>query len=160
MMQAHDEVLGIVRWQRRAEQQPEQEQNVCASRMPIGLLLVVNGDVGETAAGQLLTAMLNAINLKRDDICIVAASAVEALMNNVKPAVLLAMGEDAAQTLLQQNLSLEALRNQPYHYGNDNIPMLVTYHPDHLLSYPADKRGAWSDLQKVKQLLHLSPMSS
>lgn len=153
-MQAHYDALGIIGWQRRGAEpveMAEQEQSADVARKQIGLMLIANGDLGENAAGQLLTAMLNAIELKRSDVCIVDVDGARQQLAKVKPAMILVMGEDAAQALLQCQMSLEAMRSQAHHYGSDRIPLYVTYHPDHLLTNPTDKRGAWTDLQKVKK---------
>lgn len=158
-MQAHYDALGIVQWQRRGTEsevteveQEVQTQTAAVVRQQIGLMLIANGDLGDNATGQLLTAMLNAIELKRSDVCIVDVDAARQQLEKVKPAIILVMGEDAAQALLQCQMSLELMRNQAHHYGCDSIPLYVTYHPGHLLTNPADKRGAWTDLQKVKKL--------
>lgn len=162
-MQAHYDALGIVRWQRRGQEaealsiddtMPVEAMTI--ARQQIGLMLIANGDLGDNAAGQLLTAMLNAIDLKRSDVCIVDVDTALQQLAAVKPAVMLVMGEDAAQALLQSQTSLAVMRNQSYHYGSDNVPLYVTYHPGHLITNPADKRGAWTDLQKLKKIVQMS----
>jgi uracil-DNA glycosylase family 4 len=68
----------------------------------------------------------------------------------VQPKVILAMGRFAAQTLLCDDLPevasipLGKLRGKIYHY--QDIPVVVTYHPTHLLRTPLGKARAWADL--------------
>jgi uracil-DNA glycosylase family 4 len=68
----------------------------------------------------------------------------------VQPKVILAMGRFAAQTLLRDDLPevasipLGKLRGKIYRY--QGIPVVVTYHPTHLLRTPLGKARAWADL--------------
>ena len=39
-------------------------------------------------------------------------------------------------------------------FGEDRIPLVVTYHPAYLLRSPEQKAKAWEDLQRVLSLLH------
>ena len=64
-----------------------------------------------------------------------------------QPKVLLVLGQVAAQQLLNTQTPLEQLREKSHTYGTQNIPLIATYHPAHLLLNPRDKRKAWQDLQ-------------
>lgn len=122
-------------------------------------------------AGELLTKILAAINLPREQvfICNVVkcrppenrlpqydeiAACVPYLYRQielVKPKVILAMGGTAAQTLLNTKQSLGALRNQIHRFRG--IPLLVTYHPAALLRNPNWKRPTWDDVRIAARLL-------
>lgn len=123
--------------------------------------------------GQLLTNMLLAIGLKREDIYI--ANILKSRPPNnrdplpeevktctpfllrqislIKPKLILAVGRIAAHYLLATNASMASLRGNLFHYGVNGIPLLVTYHPAYLLRSPREKRKAWQDLLCVKKQL-------
>lgn len=122
-------------------------------------------------AGELLTKILAAIDLPREQvfICNVVkcrppenrlpqydeiAACVPYLYRQielVKPKVILAMGGTAAQTLLSTKQSLGALRNQIHRFRG--IPLVVTYHPAALLRNPNWKRPTWDDVRIAARLL-------
>jgi DNA polymerase len=122
-------------------------------------------------AGELLTKILAAIDLPREQvfICNVVkcrppenrlpqydeiAACVPYLYRQielVKPKVILAMGGTAAQTLLNTKQSLGSLRNQIHRFRG--IPLLVTYHPAALLRNPNWKRPTWDDVRIAARLL-------
>ena len=122
-------------------------------------------------AGELLTKILEAIQLPRDQvfICNVVkcrppenrlpqydeiAACMPFLYRQielVKPKVILAMGGTAAQSLLNTKQSLGALRNQIHRFRG--IPLIVTYHPAALLRNPNWKRPTWDDVRIAARLL-------
>jgi uracil-DNA glycosylase family 4 len=124
-------------------------------------------------AGQLLTNMLLAIGLKREDVYIAnilksrppnnrdpSPFEVKACtpfllgqINLIKPKLILAVGRIAAHFLLANNASMANLRGSLFHYGMHKIPLLVTYHPAYLLRSPREKRKAWQDMQCIKKQL-------
>lgn len=124
-------------------------------------------------AGQLLTAMLRAIGLERDQVFIANILKCRPPNNRdprplevatctpfldrqialVQPRLLLAVGRVAAHYLLNTQASLEALRNKLHRYGAQQVPLIVTYHPAYLLRKPIDKRKAFHDLQLVQKAL-------
>ena len=128
-------------------------------------------------AGQLLTKILAAINLTREQvfICNVLKHRPPANRNPlpdevtacspylvrqlelIKPKVIVAFGTFAAQTLLETRLGIGQLRGQVHRYHG--IPLVVTYHPAALLRNPAWKRPAWEDVQLARRILD-SPASS
>ena len=69
----------------------------------------------------------------------------------VDPAVLLALGGTAAETLLGVKTSLGQLRSKVHQWNG--IPLIVTYHPAALLRNPNWKRPAWDDVRIARQLL-------
>ncbi len=122
-------------------------------------------------AGELLTKILEAIKLPREQvfICNVVkcrppenrlpqydeiAACLPFLYRQieiVKPKVILAMGGTAAQTLLNTKQSLGALRNQVHRFRG--TPVIVTYHPAALLRNPHWKRPTWDDVRIAARLL-------
>jgi len=122
-------------------------------------------------AGELLTKILDAIKLPRDQvfICNVVkcrppenrlpqydeiAACLPYLYRQielVKPKVILAMGGTAAQSVLNTKLSLGALRNQVHRFRG--TPVIVTYHPAALLRNPNWKRPTWDDVRIAARLL-------
>jgi DNA polymerase len=126
------------------------------------------------AAGQLLTKILAAVDLKRDDvfICNVLKHRPPANRNPmpdevtacspylvrqfelIRPKAILALGTFAAQTLLQTKLAIGKLRSQVHQYYG--VPLIVTYHPAALLRNPSWKRPTWEDVQLVRRILDRS----
>ncbi len=122
-------------------------------------------------AGELLTKILEAIKLPRDQvfICNVVkcrppenrlpqydeiAACLPYLYRQielVKPKVILAMGGTAAQSLLNTKQSLGALRNHVHRFRG--TPVVVTYHPAALLRNPNWKRPTWDDVRIAARLL-------
>ncbi|WP_431109827.1 uracil-DNA glycosylase family protein [Variovorax paradoxus] len=63
------------------------------------------------------------------------------------PALVLAMGPLAAQSLMQSADPLGKLRGRAVPLPSVNgVPVVATYHPAYLLRNPADKARAWADL--------------
>jgi uracil-DNA glycosylase family 4 len=128
------------------------------------------------AAGQLLTKILEAIGLRREDVFIVnvlkhrppgnrnpAPDEVTACspylvrqIELVKPKVILALGTFAAQTLLDTKTSIGKLRGQVHRYHG--VPLVVTYHPAALLRNPSWKRPTWEDVQLAHRILNSAPV--
>ena len=122
-------------------------------------------------AGQLLTKILGAIELKREQVFICnvvkcrppenrtpqydeVAACVPYLFRQIdllKPKVILAMGNAAAQTVLNTKQSLGALRNRVHRFRG--IPVIVTYPPAALLRNPNWKRPTWDDVRIARRLL-------
>ncbi|MFQ5590518.1 MAG: uracil-DNA glycosylase [Phycisphaerae bacterium] len=133
-------------------------------------------------AGQLLTRMISAMGLTRDDVFICNVlkcrppgnrdpSAEEILacspylreqLEIIRPEVLVALGSPAAKTLLRTSQSIGKLRGRFHEYylserpgDGPFIPVMPTYHPAYLLRNPAEKRKVWEDLQQVMAKLGL-----
>ncbi|HEX6638268.1 MAG TPA: uracil-DNA glycosylase [Steroidobacteraceae bacterium] len=118
-------------------------------------------------AGQLLNAMLLAIGLPRETVFIAnvlkcrppgnrdprpeeVSSCLPFLSQQIrliKPKIMLAVGRIAAQNLLSTDAPLARLRGKLHRFGDDDTPLVITYHPAYLLRAPADKRKAWEDLK-------------
>ena len=128
------------------------------------------------AAGQLLTKILEAIDLRREEvfICNVLKHRppdnrnplpleVEACspylvrqIELIRPKVILAVGLFAAQTLLNTKLPLVKLREAVHQYYG--IPLVVTYHPAALLRNPNWKRPTWEDVKLARRILDSRPV--
>jgi DNA polymerase len=122
------------------------------------------------AAGQLLTKILAAIDLAREDVFIcnvlkhrppgnrnpapdeIAACSPYLLrqLALLQPRVILALGTFAAQTLLRTTTPIGKLRGQVHRYYG--VPLIVTYHPAALLRNPNWKRPTWEDVQLARRV--------
>lgn len=125
-------------------------------------------------AGELLTKIIQAIGLRRDEVYIanivkcrppdnrdpapdeVAACRgyLDRQIEWIRPNVLVALGRVAAQTLLGNDTPISRLRGSWFELRG--IPMMVTYHPAALLRNSALKRPTWEDMQKVRDRLRES----
>ena len=116
-------------------------------------------------AGKLLDAMLAAIGLKRGE-NVYIANAVKCRppgnstpepaetaacwpflarqIELIRPKLIVALGKPAAQTLLQQEVTIARARGRVHDCAG--IPLIVTYHPAYLLRNLPDKAKAWEDL--------------
>jgi DNA polymerase len=123
------------------------------------------------ASGQLLTKILAAIQLGRDDVFIANVlkhrppgnrnprpDEVEACspylvrqLELIRPKVILCFGTFASQTLLNTKTPIGKLRGAVHRYYG--IPLIVTYHPAALLRNPAWKRPTWEDVQLARRIL-------
>jgi DNA polymerase len=122
------------------------------------------------AAGQLLTRMLAAIGLQREEVYICNILKCRPPGNRrplpqevatcrpylwkqlelIQPAFLLVLGATAASALLEREHKIAELRGRPIPL--QGMLMVVTYHPAALLRNPQWKRPAWEDLQLLRQL--------
>lgn len=62
----------------------------------------------------------------------------------IQPRLIVAMGRFAAQSILNSDASIGALRGKLHDYHG--VPVIVTYHPAYLLRNLPDKAKAWEDL--------------
>src|SRR5438105_11565162 len=124
-------------------------------------------------AGGLLTKMIEAMGLKRDDVYICntvkcrppnnrnpepdeLASCEPFLKGQlaaVKPEVIVTLGKFAAQALLRDDTPISRLRGSWRTY--DGVPVMPTFHPAYLLRSPAEKGKVWDDLKQVMKRLRL-----
>ncbi|MDP1861116.1 MAG: uracil-DNA glycosylase [Gemmatimonadaceae bacterium] len=122
-------------------------------------------------SGQLLTKILAAIDLTRDDVFIcnvlkhrppgnrnplpdevtACSPYLVRQIELIKPKVIVAFGTFAAQTLLQSKEPLGKLRGMIHRYYG--VPLIVTYHPAALLRNPSWKRPTWEDVQLARRIL-------
>lgn len=120
-------------------------------------------------SGELLTRMIQAIGLRREDVYITSIVKCRPPQNRdpepeeiamcvpflrrqiefIQPRLLCALGRVAAQTLLETTTPISQLRGHFHEY--DGIKLMPTFHPAYLLRNPHDKRLAWEDLQSVQR---------
>ena len=123
-------------------------------------------------AGQLLTNMLRAIGLAREEVFIAnilkcrppnnrdpqqqeIASCRPYLRQQIdfiQPKIILAVGRIAAQALLNTDTPIGRMRGKKYTYEDTEIPVVATYHPAYLLRSPQQKRKAWEDLKFASEV--------
>ena len=124
-------------------------------------------------AGQLLTKMIEAMGLRREDVYICNTvkcrppnnrnpepdelAACEPFLKGqlaaVKPEVIVTLGKFAAQALLRDQTPISRLRGQWREY--EGIAVMPTFHPAYLLRSPQEKVKVWEDLQRVMGKLGL-----
>jgi len=120
-------------------------------------------------AGQLLTEMLRAIGLEREDVFIANIVKCRPPANRdpkpieietckpylmrqmalVKPKIIVVLGRIAAQALLNTDEPISKLRGKTH--ALNGTPVVVVYHPAYLLRSLLDKRKAWADLKLALQ---------
>ena len=127
--------------------------------------------VGE--AGNLLNKMLNAINVKRDDIYLTNvvnyrppnnrkpetseikrySEFLKEHINLIKPKILILMGSTAMESLLGNKEKISKIRGKwlDILINNLSFKTMVTFHPAYLLRQPEQKKYSWEDLKKIKK---------
>ena len=122
-------------------------------------------------AGQLLTKIIEAIDLDRDDVYI--ANVIKCRPPNnrnpepdevatcepflfgqvdaIQPKVIVALGGFAVRTLLQSDEAISRLRGRVFDYRGAKL--VPTFHPAYLLRSPDKKRDVWEDMKRVRELL-------
>jgi uracil-DNA glycosylase family 4 len=131
----------------------------------------IQGEPFVGRAGQLLTKIIEAINLRREDVYIANVIKCRPPQNRnpepdeveqcepflfrqidvIKPKVIVALGKFAAQCLLKTTDPITRIRGREYRY-RDAI-LMPTYHPAYLLRNPSSKREVWEDMKRVRELL-------
>jgi len=122
-------------------------------------------------AGQLLTKIIEAIELKREDVYIANVIKCRPPQNRnpepdevetcepflfqqidvIKPKVIVALGKFAAQALLRTDAPISRLRGRVFEYRGAKL--IPTFHPAYLLRNPSSKREVWEDMKLVRTLL-------
>jgi len=135
----------------------------------------IQGEPFVGRAGKLLTQMIEAMGLGREDvyICNVVkcrppenrlpekdeiATCSPFLMRQlaaIQPKVICALGSCASQTLLQTTQGISRFRGEWFDFRGSQF--IATYHPAYLLRNPSAKGEVWKDLQKVMAVLGLKP---
>jgi uracil-DNA glycosylase len=131
----------------------------------------IQGEPFVGRAGQLLTKIIEAIGLRREDVYIANVikcrppgnrnpepDEVEQCepflfrqIDTVKPKVIVALGKFAAQSLLRTSDPITRLRGREYTYRDATL--IPTYHPAYLLRTPSAKREVWEDMKRVRAIL-------
>jgi len=122
-------------------------------------------------AGHLLTKIIEAMGMRRDEVFICnilkcrppgnrnpeidEIAACEPFLfrqiASVKPKVICALGAYGAQTLLRTTEAIGRLRGQLIDYRGAKL--IATFHPAYLLRNPNEKRKVWEDMQVIRQYL-------
>ena len=133
----------------------------------------IQGEPFVGRAGQLLTKIIEAIDMTREDVYI--ANVIKCRPPNnrnpepdevqecepflfrqieiIKPRVIVALGKFAAQCLLKTDAPITRIRGREFAYRD--AVLIPTYHPAYLLRNPSAKRDVWEDMKKVRALLSL-----
>ena len=126
------------------------------------------------AAGQLLTKMIEAMGMKREQVYIcnvlkhrppgnrvplpeeidACFPYLQEQINVVRPKVICTLGAVATKALLGPYVSITKVRGELREY--QGTLLVPTFHPAYLLRNPPAKKFAWEDLKKVKKLLEAS----
>ncbi len=119
------------------------------------------------AAGQLLTKIIEAIRLSREEVYIcnivkcrppqnrnpqpdeikTCFQFLDRQITSIRPGFICALGSIAAQTLLNTAVPISRLRGRFHEYKG--IQLLPTYHPAYLLRNPEKKRDVWEDMKML-----------
>jgi len=118
-------------------------------------------------AGQLLTKIIEACTLTRDEVYILnvlkcrppenrrpepeevanCRGYFERQIEAIRPEFICCLGTSAAQSLLRTDETIGKLRGRWFEYGPATV--ICTYHPSYLLRNPAAKRDVWDDMQHL-----------
>ena len=122
-------------------------------------------------AGKLLTRIIQAIQLQRDQVYIAnilkcrppknrdpepdEVQSCEGFLfqqiDSVRPKIIVALGRYAAQTLLRSTVTISKLRGEFHDYRGTLL--LPTFHPSYLLRNPSAKKQVWEDMKTVRSKL-------
>ena len=128
-------------------------------------------------SGQLLTKIIEAIGLERENVYIANVIKCRPPQNRnpkpdeietcepflfqqidlIKPKVIVTLGKFAAQCLLRSEEPISRLRGRIFDYRGAKL--IPTFHPAYLLRNPSSKRDVWEDMKLVKKLLSSSSAS-
>ena len=124
-------------------------------------------------AGKLLTEILSSINLERKDIFITntvkcrppenrnphddeiksCSGYLDEQIKLINPKVIVLLGKIAANRILNIDEPISNLRGKKYFIKENNIPIIVFYHPAYLLRSPLQKSKAWEDLKFMDNII-------
>jgi uracil-DNA glycosylase len=119
-------------------------------------------------AGQLLTKIIESIDLKREDVYIcnvlkcrppdnrnpepdevaVCNPFLKKQLATIQPKVVCCLGTFAAQTVLQMAAPISKLRGK--FFDMDGMRVIATFHPAYLLRSPDKKREVWEDMKQIR----------
>jgi uracil-DNA glycosylase family 4 len=135
----------------------------------------IKGEPFVGRAGKLLTQMIEAMGLRREDVYICNVVKCRPPENRlperdeittcspflfrqidvIRPKVICCLGSCASQTLLQTTQGISRFRGEWFDFRGSKL--IATYHPAYLLRNPNAKGEVWKDLQKVMAVLGLQP---
>ena len=122
-------------------------------------------------AGQLLTKIIESINLKREEVYIAniikcrppenrnpmeneIASCAPFLKEQIaiiRPQIICTLGKFSTEFIIGEGKgSISSVRGKTYNY--DGITVIPTYHPSYLLRNPSAKKETWEDMKKIREL--------
>jgi uracil-DNA glycosylase family 4 len=124
-------------------------------------------------AGKLLTDIIKAMGLTRDEVYIcniikchpprnrdperdeieICLPFLEAQLSLIQPEIICAIGRIPAQSLVREDFKITRERGQWQSFRG--IPLMPTYHPAYLLRYPQAKKAVWEDMQQIMKKLGL-----
>ncbi|MBW2106276.1 MAG: uracil-DNA glycosylase [Deltaproteobacteria bacterium] len=124
-------------------------------------------------AGKLLTNIIKAMGLTRDEVYIcnivkchpprnrdperdeieMCLPFLEAQLSLIQPEIICAIGRISAQSLVREDFKITRERGQWQSFRG--IPLMPTYHPAYLLRYPQAKKAVWEDMQEIMKRLGL-----
>lgn len=122
--------------------------------------------------GELLTKILAAIGLKREDVYLTNVvkfiSAGDELtpeilnfftpflhreMLSINPKVIISLGNTPTKALLNTKKAISQIRGEFYDYNG--IKLIPTFNPAYLLRDPSKKREVWEDMKQVRDFLNV-----
>jgi uracil-DNA glycosylase len=129
-------------------------------------------------AGQLLTKMIEAMGMKREDVIIGNVNRCRPPGNRqptleeaaicrpflfreisaIQPEVIVVMGNTALRNLLEVREGITRVRGKFQDFRG--IKVMPTFHPAYLLRDPSKKRETWEDLKMVRDYLETNPPKS
>lgn len=130
----------------------------------------IKGEPFVGAAGELLTKIIQAIRLTREQVYIcnivkcrpprnrdpepdeiqACLPFLKRQIQTIRPRFIVTLGSVAARTLLETDQSVSRLRGRFHDF--DGIQLLATYHPAYLLRNPAKKRDVWEDMKRLMEV--------
>lgn len=122
-------------------------------------------------AGQLLTKIISAIGMTREEVYITNVVKCHPPQNRtpwpdeitccypfllkqlriIRPTVICALGNAAARTLLDTDAGITTVRGT-FHFW-EGIKVMPTFHPAYLLRNPEKKKETWNDMQAIQKEL-------
>lgn len=122
-------------------------------------------------AGKLLTKMIEAMGLRRQDVYICNVIKCRPPDNRaplpdevtackgyllrqidiISPKVICCLGKHSAQALLETEIFITKIRGKEFDFNGTTL--IPTYHPAYLLRNPSGKKEVWQDLRKIMKIL-------
>ena len=154
--------------------------NINSSIMLVGEAPGVEEDsAGQTFLGEvgdLLKKMLNAINIKKENIYTTYAVNfrppedrkptsteikryslfLQKQISIIKPKIIILMGSTAMESLtgLNSKISIERGKWKEVIVKNTSYKVIITFNPSYLLRVPENKKYSWEDLKRIKQKIN------
>ena len=150
---------------------PRCKGNLSSDLVFIGQELISNKDSGiMVESKKLFEKILSAISISIDDVfttnllkifidkkenkieeILKCKKHLEFKLSLEKPKLIISLGQNSANYLLNNRLSLDDMRNKSFKYKN--IDLMVTYNPFSLIKNPNFKKNCWDDFKKIKNFL-------